>query len=204
MRQSKFLWPTVSVSLVAISLLPIYNVFFLAPRFTQFLVQNTKDEAVRLATYFSACVSTETGELKKETLPTALLERLGSLRADGHLAKLKIYAASGEVIYSTESAEVGQYNREAYFKQIEATGTGRVEIIRKQSRSLENEVVPADVIEIYVPITKRGRLLGVFELYHDISKERMGLDRLIYQSYGTMFAMAVGLLVLVLLSSFQA
>jgi hypothetical protein len=53
-----------------------------------------------------------------------------------------------------------------------AHGTARAEIILTHSRSLENEVVPADVVETDVPIIKGGRLLGVFELYHNISKGR--------------------------------
>lgn len=204
MRQSRFLWATVSVSLVAISLFPIYTVFFLAPRFKQLLVENTKDEAIRLASYFSTFVVEEGKELRRGTLPTHLLDRLGSLEGDGRLAKMRIFAASGEIIYSTDSTEVGHFNKEAYFRQIAATGTGRAEVIPKQSTSLENEVVPADVVETYVPITKGGRVLGVFELYHNVSKEQQDLDRLIYRSYGTLFMMAIGLLVLVLVSSFRA
>jgi diguanylate cyclase (GGDEF)-like protein len=133
-----------------------------------------------------------------------LLDRLGSLEGDGHLVKMRIFSPFGEIIYSTEPAEVGQFNKDAYFRQIAATGTGRAEIIPKQSRSLENEVVAADVVETYVPITKGGRLLGVFELYHNVSKGRSDLNRLIYRSYSTLFIMALGLLVLVLVSSSQA
>jgi predicted signal transduction protein with EAL and GGDEF domain len=117
---------------------------------------------------------------------------------------MRIFSPFGEIIYSTEPTEVGQFNKNAYFRQIAATGTGRAEIIPKQSRSLENEVVAADVVETYVPITKEGRLLGVFELYHNVSKRRSDLNRLIYRSYSTLFIMAIGLLVLVLVSSSQA
>jgi diguanylate cyclase (GGDEF)-like protein len=117
---------------------------------------------------------------------------------------MKIFSPSGEIIYSTESTEVGQFNREAYFRQITANAAGRAEIIPRDSRSLENEIVPADVVETYVPITREGRLLGVFELYLNVSKARKDLNRLIYRSYGTLFIMAAGLLALVLLSSFQA
>lgn len=202
MRQSKFLWATVSISLVAISLFPIYTIFFLAPHFTSLLVQNTKDEAVRLATYLSTFVATESGELNRESLPTELLDRIAL--GDGHLVKMKVFSASGEIIYSTDATEMGSSNREAYFKQIATSGIARAEIIPGQSRSLEDEVVPADVTETYVPITKEGRLLGVFELYQDISKERGDLNRLIYRSYGTLFAMAIGLLALVMLSAVHA
>jgi len=55
-----------------------------------------------------------------------------------------------------------------------------------------------------VPITRGARLVGIFELYHDVSKGRKSLNRLVYRSYGTLFVMAIGLLVLVLVSSLQA
>ena len=204
MRQSRSLWTTVSASLVAIGLFPIYTVFFLAPRFEELLVEDTKAEAIRLAGYFSTFVVENDEELTRGTLHAHLLDRLGSLEGDRHLVKMRIFSPSGEIIYSTEPTEVGQVNQEAYFKQIAGRATGRAEIIPRQSRSLENEVVPVEVVETYIPITKGGRLLGVFELYHNVSKERQDLNRLIYRSYGTLSIMAGGLLVLVLFSSSQA
>jgi hypothetical protein len=99
---------------------------------------------------------------------------------------------------------VVEEDKELSRREITANGTARAELIPTHSRSLENEVVPADVVETYVPITKGGRLLGVFELYHNVAKGRKDLNRLIYRSYGTLFVMALGLLVLVLASSFQA
>jgi len=204
MRQSRFLWAIVSVSLIAISLFPIYTVLVLAPRFEQLLVENTKDESIRLASYFSTFVVEEDKELRRGTLPVHLLDRLGSLKGDGQLVKMRVFTPTGEIIYSTDPTEVGQFNREAYFQRIVAGGTVRAEIIPGQSRSLENEVVPADVVETYVPIARGGRLLGIFELYDDVSRERQELNHLVYRSYGTLFMMAVGLLALVLVSSYQA
>lgn len=204
MRQARSLWVVVSVSLVAISLFPIYTVVFLAPDFEELLVENTKDEATRLASYFSTVLVEEGQELKRGALPPHVLDRLGSLEREGHLVKMRIFSPSGEIIYSTESAEVGHVNTEAYFRQIASNGAGRAEIIPEHARSLENEVVPADVVETYVPITRQGRVLGVFELYQNVSAERKDLSRLVYRSHGTLFAMAIGLLVLVLISSFQA
>jgi len=204
MRQSRSLWATVSASLVAIGLFPIYTVFFLAPDFEKLLVENTKKEAVQLASYFSTFVVEKDEDLKTDTLPTKLLDRLRSLQGGEHLIRMRIFSPSGEIIYSTEPTEVGHSNQEAYFKQVAASGTARAEIIPKHSKSLENEIVPADVVETYVPITRGGRLLGVFELYHNVSRERQELNRLIYRSYGTLFIMAAGLLVLVLFSSAQA
>ncbi|HSD27389.1 MAG TPA: GGDEF domain-containing protein [Vicinamibacteria bacterium] len=204
MRRHWSLWPTVSVSLVAISAFPIYTVFILAPLFEDLLVKNTKNEAIRLASSFSTLLLEGDEELRRDALPSHLLDRLVSLGDDGHLVKLRIYSPHGEIIYSSDSPEVGRSNVEAYFKEIERTGTARAEIIPRDARSLENEVVPADVVETYVPITKGGRLLGVFELYNDVSRERKDLDRLVYRSYGTLFVITLALLALVLATSFQA
>jgi diguanylate cyclase (GGDEF)-like protein len=137
-------------------------------------------------------------------LPTQRLDRLGSLEDGGHLVKMRIFSPSGEIIYSSVPAEVGRFNQEAYFRELAASGVARAEIIPTQSRSLENEVVPADVVETYVPITRGGRLVGIFELYYNVSRERKDLSRLVYRSYGTLFVMALGLLALVLASSLQA
>jgi diguanylate cyclase (GGDEF)-like protein len=204
MRQAGSMWATVLVSLVAISAFPVYTVFFLAPRFEELLINNTKDEAIRLASSFSTFVVEEDKELSRSTLPTDLLDRLGSLEDGGRLVKMRIFSPSGEIIYSSEPTEVGHFNEKAYFKEIAAKGTARAELIPTHSRSLENEIFPVDVVETYVPITRGGRLLGVFELYHNVSRGRKDLNRLVYRSYGTLFIMALGLLVLVLASSFQA
>jgi diguanylate cyclase (GGDEF)-like protein len=204
MHQTRSLWAIVVVSLVAISLFPIYTVLVLAPEFEELLVANTKEEAIRLARYSSDLLVAESPELRRDALPSLLLERLRALERDEHLVKMRVFSPAGEILYSTEPTEVGHFNTEAYFRRIAADRRGRAEIVPKHARSLENEVVPAHVVETYVPITRSGRLLGVFELYHDVSKEQQELERVIYRSYGTLFTMAVGLLALVLASSFQA
>jgi diguanylate cyclase (GGDEF)-like protein len=204
MRQSRSTWAAVAASLVAIGAFPVYTAFVLAPRFEELLIRDTKDEAVRLASSFSSFVIEQDGELARGTLPTELLDRLASHEGHGNLVKMRIFSASGEILYSTEKTEVGEFNQRPYFKEITTSGTARAEIIPIHSRSLENEVVPSDVVETYVPISRGGHLLGVFELYHDISSGRKDLNRLIYRSYGTLFAMTLGLLALVLASSFQA
>ncbi len=204
MRQPRSVWATVSVSLVAIGAFPVYTALVLAPRFEELLVATTKDEAIRLASSFSTMVVEEDEELRRGALPARLLDRLAAAGDDGHLVKMRIFSPAGEIIYSSEPAEVGRFNEGAYFREIVAKRTTRAELIPTRFRSLENEVVPADVVETYVPIARGGRLLGVFELYHDVSRGRKELNLLVYRSYGTLFVMALGLLALVLASSFQA
>lgn len=203
-KQSRFLWAIVVASLLAVALFPIYTFCVLAPRFEQLLVDNTRDEAVRLASCVAAFVADGSGELASGVLPAPLRARLTAFTRDGHLVKMRIFSADGRIVYSTAPHEVGTYNRAPYFNKIRETRTGRAEVIPAAARSLENEVFGADVVETYVPITSGERLFGVFELYHDVSKAKKGLTRLLYRSYGTLFALGAGLLTLVALSSWYA
>jgi hypothetical protein len=89
MRQARSLWAIVGVSLVAISLSPVYTVGVLAPRFEELLLENTKEEAIRLARHFSAFAVEEGEEPGATALPPDLRDRLASLERDEHLVKMR-------------------------------------------------------------------------------------------------------------------
>ncbi|HEX9185972.1 MAG TPA: hypothetical protein VGB87_02795, partial [Vicinamibacteria bacterium] len=89
MRQTRSTWATAGVSLVAISVFPIYTIFVLAPRFEELLIGNTKDDAIQLARSLSAFVVEDERELSRGGLPTHLPDRLGSLEDGGHLVKMR-------------------------------------------------------------------------------------------------------------------
>ena len=95
MRLSRSIWPTVVVSLLAVSVFPAYAVLVLAPHFEELLVRNTKEEAIRLARSFSTLVLEDDAELGRDVLTTRLLDRLGSLADGGHLVKVRIYSPRG-------------------------------------------------------------------------------------------------------------
>ena len=44
---------------------------------------------------------------------------------------MRIFSPAGEIIYSSEPAEVGHFNEEAYFRELAASGAARAEIIPK-------------------------------------------------------------------------
>lgn len=182
----------------------MYTVTVLSPSFTELLIEDKKNDALRLALFFSNSLVSETGELKKGALPERFLSWVNSLNQNARYAKLKIFLPSGEIIYSTEPADIGHTNTRSYFRDIKTHSTVRAEVIPRNSASLENEVMPADVVETYVPIMKDDRLIGVFEIYYDISAERQKLAALVYRSYGILFTIAVGLLAAVIVTFLKA
>jgi PAS domain S-box-containing protein len=58
--------------------------------------------------------------------------------------------------------------------------------------TLEKQMMPADVVETYVPIMNDGKLIGVFEIYYDISAEKNELRALTRRTTGVLiFLVAV-------------
>jgi len=204
LNQVRLLRIILLVSVIAICLFPLYTVTVLSPSFTELLIEDKKDDALLLALFFSTSLVSETGELKKGALPERFLSWVNSLNQNARYAKLKIFLPSGEIIYSTEPADIGHTNTRSYFRDIKTHGTVRAEVIPRNSASLENEVMPADVVETYVPIMKDDKLIGVFEIYYDISAEKQKLAALIYRSYGILFTIAIGLLAAVIVTFLKA
>jgi diguanylate cyclase (GGDEF)-like protein len=204
LNQVRLLRIILLVSVIAICLFPLYTVTVLSPSFTELLIEDKKDDALLLALFFSNSLVSETGELKKGALPERFLSWVNSLNQNARYAKLKIFLPSGEIIYSTEPADIGHTNTRSYFRDIKTHGTVRAEVIPRNSASLENEVMPADVVETYVPIMKDDKLIGVFEIYYDISAEKQKLAALIYRSYGILFTIAIGLLAAVIVTFLKA
>lgn len=204
MNQVRLLRIILLISIIAICLFPLYTVTVLSPAFTKVVIEDKKDDALRLAFFFSTSLVSEASELKRGALPEEFLSRVKSFTQNARFSKLKIYSPSGEIIYSTEPAEIGRTNSRPYFRDIKTHGTLRAEVIPKNSASLENEIMPADVVETYVPIIKDDRLMGVFEIYYDISTEKQKLAALIYRSYGILFTIALVLLVSLIITFLKA
>jgi len=70
--------------------------------------------------------------------------------------------------------------------------------------TLEKQVMPADVVETYVPIMKDGKMIGVFEIYYDISAEKNELRSLAKRTMGVLFFLAVVPLIVVIMTMRKA
>jgi hypothetical protein len=118
--------------------------------------------------------------------------------------KIRLFSPAGEILYSTHPSEVGQHNKKGYFQRIVETGKPRSVEVPKDTESLEGQRSPADVVETYVPMTREGKLIGILEIYYDITAENAKLRHLITRSSGTLFAMMLVLVGLVVVSAVRA
>ncbi len=199
MGQSSLLKIILSISIGVIILFPLYAIFIEYPSFEKVITENTSHEAVRIASILSSVLIDEAVELRADRLPKPFLRHIQQLLTDTRIIKLKIFNLSGTIVYSTNTGEIGRMNEEDYFQRIVATGDNKVQEIPKNTMTLENQVLPADVVETYVPIMKDGKMIGVFEIYYDISAEKNGLRSLTRRTTGVLiFLVAVLLMVVVM------
>jgi diguanylate cyclase (GGDEF)-like protein len=195
-----FLRNILLVSLTIGLALPLYVVFFIYPSITELLTEITKDGATRVARHLASMLISDTGELEREPLNRDLLEEITNLTSQFELVKLKVFSESGEVLFSTDAEEIGEVNREPYFSEIVAKGAVHSKVIWKEQESLEGKLLPADVVETYVPLMEDGRFRGAFEIYYDITAKKEQLDRLLSHSSAVLFALTTGLIAMILVT----
>ncbi len=120
--------------------------------------------------------------LSPDTLSNEILYKIKGPIKDFGLMKLKIFSKSGEIIFSTDSKDVGVVNKEKYFHNIIAKGKTYTKVVEKDTKSLEHHVVKEDVVETYVPIIKNDTFVGAFEIYYNITERKERLDNLLFRS----------------------
>ncbi len=140
------------------------------------LASISEDEAVRLAEHLRPLVEVREEQL---ILGEAFPGGVAKLQAAFRLWKLKVFLPTGEVAYSTDPKDLGSVNQHPYFRHVVARGEAFTELVQKGRLTLEGQLVLEDVVEAYVPILDRGRSVGVFEVYYEISERVAALERLL-------------------------
>jgi len=192
------------LAIIIVIALISYNTFFTIPSFTKLLINTTENDAVRITKHLaSSLLISGKNEIGKNSLNIQLLKEVGKIKEDFELMNLKVFSASGEIVFSGDPNEIGDINQRRYFHDIVAKGKVYAEVVPKDKESLEGRKLTSDVLETYVPLMNDGRFLGAFEIYYDITDRRKQLNRLLSQSSTITFMFASGLLIAIILILYQ-
>jgi hypothetical protein len=191
------------LSLTIATVLPIYHIWFIYPSFTKILIESTKNDSIIVAKHLLSMLISEKVELREEIHRAALKNEIEKLQATFKLLKLKLFSRTGEIIFSTDPADLGIINRAKYFQEIIANQQVLAKFIQKNTSSLEGQKLRADVIETYVPVVIEGKLLGAFEIYYDITDRKQQLDSLLSRSSRSLLNLALGLLIAIAIILFR-
>jgi signal transduction histidine kinase len=128
----------------------------------------TEQEAVLFGNYLSTTYFEGRQELSEDVV-IQLSQHIETNLEELQLEKFKLFAPDGRIIYSTAKEETGRTNRNEYFFNTVAKGMPFTNLIKKDSPSLEGQTFTKDVVETYVPVIYKGKFIGAFEIYYDIT-----------------------------------
>jgi len=194
------------LSLAAVIVLPVYTFSYLYPAVTGLIIAEREKDARQMADHLAHMYGEAIGEsgigahLQQSDFP-ATVEKL---RRSFGLVKVKVFAPSGEIIYSTDPDDIGTVNTRSYFTNIVAHGGKYTKVIQKDHRTLEGQTVRRDVVETYAPLMDGDRFLGAFELYYDITDSKAELHRLLTTTLWIVSLITLGLLAGVIVATLQA
>ena len=174
------------ISVVITTVLLLFNILIVYPKFTQILMAYTETESVRVAQSLSRVVSSDNSEgqtgLTSALIESGIPDEIRQIADDFGLMKLKVFSFDGETVYSTDVADIGKINSKVYFREVARNGGYYSKLIKKHTLSLEGEELDLDVVETYVPVKSGGKIIGVFEIYYDITDRRILLEQLLVES----------------------
>lgn len=192
-------------SLAITVFLPLYEYKWTYPRFEQLLIANMEDEAKRTASHLSVTLLAMNTSLTHDNLPSEFIQKIQSYSKHLKLEKVKVFSESGEVVYSTNPADIGKHNKHAYFRDTVALGGIYTKLVLKNRTTLEGRKVAVDIMETYIPIMRAGIFIGAFEIYYDISDKMMMLNQELIKSSRIFFTFIIvlfaALLVMILRSA---
>lgn len=173
----------VGLSLAAVLVLPTYLYLTVPPQFRDLIIENTEKEAVRVSNHLVSMFQLEGKKEIGRDVQGMLAEHDKKLREKFQIEKIKLFRANGEILFSSDSKNIGTINQKSYFKDVVAQGKKFTKLVEKDHKTAEGRVVKVDVLEIYVPILRDKEFIGAFEIYYDISEAKDRLDTLLMSVY---------------------
>lgn len=200
MRKTTFqIGLALATSLLALSL-PLYLVFWVHPHFNDIIAFEKEVDAEQITRHIAKMLVMDERNkvLTRESITDNFVAVLQEAQADFDLAKIKVFSAAGEVVYSTEEKDIGTVNTNPYFTDIVAEGKIFSKIVRRNEKTMEDKTIRKDVVETYVPLLRDGRFIGAFEVYYDITYIEHLRSKFAAQTHIIIIILAVFLLLCVL------
>ena len=197
MTRRRFLTSILLVSIIAVLFLPFYTNFFLYPSFTRHLQSDAEQSAIDLANHIIRYLAEPENGLEKKHMTRDFIDEVDEMLLDLGCEKVKIFAPSGEIIYSTDYTDIGRVNTKEYFKPVIAEGKNFTKIVKKDNKTAEDRIVSVDVVETYVPLKFGNRIVGASEVYFDITEHRKNVNALVRQSSTIVYLVTCILLIAV-------
>ncbi len=176
-------------ALIAVLLLPIFAVFFVVPRFQAFLTSETQRQAVHIADHLANYLSENIQDVRDIRRDSRFIDELEAIRDSLEIWKVKIFSLDGRILYSSDPVDLTNGDRKLFS---EAVKSGKA-----TSQMVERKKISSGrvwMVETYAPLVREGNLIGIFEIYKDVTAAREAINRISF--IANLSAFIVGLVLL--------
>jgi hypothetical protein len=175
---------------------------FLHPEFTKEIVLEAQKNSQRVAAYFIKEYYPEISSIVK-LVPSDLEASIQQDIDIFNLWKIRFFNPDGEILYSSEKAEIGNINKKPYFMELVAKKHIFSNMVKKEGDTKDGTPTPYDVVETYIPIMLENTFNGAFEVYVNVTEQMQRLKALFWRSYIIFSIVICILLILIVVFSFR-
>jgi PAS domain S-box-containing protein len=182
MSKSKLLIFLLVVSTLSVIFLPVFASLYLYPAIDNLLIIDAEKQAQRIANHLTMYFEVPEDILLLDHVSSELKDEILEVSDNFSLEKVKLFSSTGEVLFSTNPQDIGDLNTKDYFKVLVMRGHNFTKLVQKDTETLEGRKVARDVMETYVPIKGKDKVIGAFEIYYDITQMKQMFNTLIYRT----------------------
>lgn len=199
-KDARFINIILSISLLAVLILPLYVVYFLTPAFSEFILEDTERRLISVAERMADSLDTH-GVISYASITPQFVKRLEDIRNSIALQKVKVFTVDGTIVYCTDPKLIGEKSKQDFFPDVVKSGYPRSYIKNKELPTVLGIKNTHQIIETYVPIISDNfDVVGVFEIYYDLTTTNKELIKLTHRAYFVLLVIVLVLLGAVLLS----
>ena len=169
MYRDKILNILIFVSLLVSIWIPLHSKFYTTPAYSTLIATNTEKYLIKLASRMVLNQNLNTELSTSSSLPMAFINEVEYVRQTVGLWKVKIFTPKGEIIYSSDSDDIGNITTKDFFEEMLKDGIPRTLIDEKSLYPNNNKSSKSYFVETYVPIISGIKTIGAFEIYFDIT-----------------------------------
>jgi hypothetical protein len=109
----------------------IYNIFFIYPALTEMAIENTKNDAIRVAKYLAITFMPKTSTHTESTFSADIGHGIKTIINTFELDELKVFSRTGKILFSSKTDDIGKINTEPYFHKFVAKGNVYASMVKK-------------------------------------------------------------------------
>ena len=198
----KFVLAPLVIALLSVMILPVFTFLVAAPMFTRYVSDTAGREALRLAHHLKSRYTDSMESSSQMFLSQEVREDIHKEMDDFDLLMIRVFDNHGKLAYSTMHGDIKDESKDRYFRDI--ISSGEVVSIFLDSDELDNSGWPlavTHVVETYVPIVVEDNVIGVYEIYYDVSGKMSEMRSARVSLFIVLGTITVLLLVLVAVST---